>query len=301
VADRKATVILHSDENVYLGVSDIMFEVTQTFYGEPTISEQKLDFDYKKSSKLIAVHFDEAPYEVTIPDTIHWLSYLITPEGLIMYTSINYEKDPRKTDVYITVKEDDGKDKILSLSVNQGIVPKGGSEQEANRYNWSATAKDGHFKWGADGTVNGQTYPGGSPMLVLDGQSATGWHTPNSGDTINGGGPSSLPQCLVIDMQAPRRITQMSLEGVNYLKTVKVFLTVNGTSPAGELRPAWGQPVAETKEGSTSFTIKEPTKDNPNSNFGQYLILYFEDSTSEEGKGNWISICEVRVWERPLE
>jgi hypothetical protein len=144
---------------------------------------------------------------------------------------------------------------------------------------WTATCRDGNHGWGERG---------GEPDKLFDGDLETGWHTRVG---------SSLPQCLVVDMQSARPVDNIVIRfqansiasNWIYIKNVEVYLTDTPVTP-DVYQESWGEPVARylNPGGMEVLTITL----NPNSQ-GRYLVLYFPDSSS----GNtYISFTELEVY-----
>ncbi|MDR2472713.1 MAG: DUF4998 domain-containing protein [Tannerella sp.] len=143
---------------------------------------------------------------------------------------------------------------------------------------WTATCRDGNHNWGA---------AGGEPDKVLDGDINTGWHTRVG---------SSLPQCMVVDMQNSRLVDHLVFRfqpnavanNWIYIKTLNVYLTDTPATP-DVYQEAWGEPVAVYNyPGEIEvFTVTL----NPES-YGRYLVLYFPDSKTN----TYISFTELEVY-----
>jgi hypothetical protein len=147
------------------------------------------------------------------------------------------------------------------------------------REGWTATCRDGNHGWDARG---------GQPEKVLDGDIETGWHTRVG---------SSLPQCLVVDMQEALAVNHIVIRfQANsitnkwiYIQNMEVYLT-NTLATAGLYEESWGQPVARYLNPGGSEVLTVPL--NANSQ-GRYLVLYFPDSSS----GNtYISFTELEAY-----
>jgi hypothetical protein len=149
----------------------------------------------------------------------------------------------------------------------------------ASRTGWTAESRNGNHPWG-------DPY-GGTPELVLDGNRNTGWHSALG---------TPLPQCLVIDMKASRKVDHLVLwhlpEGIAnnwiYYKTIEVYFSDTPVTP-DEYQSSWGSPAAvyNYPGGIDPITINM----EPNSQ-GQYMILFFPNSTSN----TYISFMELDVY-----
>ena len=143
---------------------------------------------------------------------------------------------------------------------------------------WTAASRDGNHDWGDYG---------GQPEKVLDGDRNTGWHSRVG---------SSLPQCLVVDMQESRPVHHIMLWHLPaavssnwiYFKTIEVYLSDTPATP-GVYQPSWGEPAAtyEYPGGFDGVTINLA----PGSR-GRYLILLFPNSSSTPH----ISFTELEVY-----
>jgi uncharacterized protein YjdB len=149
---------------------------------------------------------------------------------------------------------------------------------------WTATSRNGNHNWQGDG---GDVDGAGQPWCVLDGDKTTGWHS-------RVGAP--LPQCMVVDMKSLKDIHRLVIWHVTdglryqwlYYKTIEIYLSNDPVAP-DERQASWGEPVGvHNYTGGYDPVIINLT---PNSQ-GQYLILYFPDSTNN----TFISFGELDVY-----
>jgi hypothetical protein len=168
---------------------------------------------------------------------------------------------------------------------------------------WVVIPRTGNHPWGSDGSGSQNLWDGGHPMLILDDDPRSGWHSRLG---------SPLPQVLVIDMKEPRRISKVFAFG-GYWKTVELYLTNDPSlsgytaytvdwndgaregnynswvNPFSALIPddvpeSWGHPVAQVTENELmgqqegeknhTFTIPQGTE-------GRFLIMRFPNSTTD--------------------
>jgi hypothetical protein len=296
--DRSAIVVIHVD-----GYQDAMLRVKQNVYAPPSLIPEILDFTYLGEEQIITVKSDQGVYTATVEtDASSWLSARVLPTGLRIKVSDNYD-NIRTGEVLVHVEGEDD----LVLTVTQGAMPTGTGEGLADRKGWIATAR-GKFSngWTSSAVIDGETYPGGSPQLVLDGNVNTGWHTDvavpeDTAKKITAVPAAPLPHCMVVDMKAPQIVTGVQIDHIPghpewvYFKTIRVYLSKTPVIPE-EARPIWGTPTEYTYGGGVPFRINISGENDNNK--GRYLILYFPDSTCDEGKSPYISFTELNVYVR---
>jgi hypothetical protein len=154
---------------------------------------------------------------------------------------------------------------------------------------WSVAARHGNHGW-SDGVGTQTLWDGGNPMLAIDDDPGSGWHS-----VLN----SPLPQVLIVDMQATRGVSKITLTG-GYLKIVEIYLTdnlsINGFTPykvswddgnrrnnynkwydnvksiiPADVPASWGTPIAQgAGEGDRERSYLFPYVPQ-----GRYLILRF--------------------------
>jgi hypothetical protein len=260
------------------GNKSLPFEATGIVYGD--------QFQSRLSNRAIKSAYADAEGL-----TINWSG--IVDYGI--YSKVSY-------------KDTDGKDKIIQvpLSENTTVIPDWSSELsyqtlfmpeetaidtfysewktitgipvKYSTQGWTATCRDGNHGWGEYG---------GEPEKVLDGNINTGWHTRVG---------SSLPQCLVVDMQESLPVHHITLwhlpAGLSsnwiYYKTIQVYLSDTPVTP-DVYQESWGEPVATYvyPGGFDGVTINF----NPNSK-GRYMVVLFLDSSSS----TYISFAELEVY-----
>ncbi len=143
------------------------------------------------------------------------------------------------------------------------------------RQTWTVEAKGGNHNWGDGG--------GGQPYLILDGNTATGWHSNVA---------SALPQVVVVDMKQSLVIDHIAITppapaNWRYINHVDVYLT-DVPITADVPQDNWGSPVVSAtyaNEDSFKINFPEPKK-------GRYLAIVFKDSKSN----TYISFMELEVY-----
>jgi hypothetical protein len=185
---------------------------------------------------------------------------------------------------------------------------------------WTVTPKKGNHPWGNDGKGDQDIWAGGHPMLILDDDPKSGWHSTLS---------SPMPQWFIIDMKETKAISKFVLNSIDggYWNNVEIYLTdENGLSLPGwvthtvnwtstpesrrdnysawdvEMRalidtyipnaPAtsWGSPIGKTqakKRASLTFLV-EPTLQ------GRFLIVLFPDNNL--GWATYIDVHGIEVY-----
>jgi hypothetical protein len=178
---------------------------------------------------------------------------------------------------------------------------------------WVVVPRTGSLNWGRDGAGSQNIWTGGHPMLILDDDPNSGWHSITESS-------APFPQVLVIDMKEPRQVSKVITHG-GYWKTVQLYLTddpaipgyspytVNWNSSIKEtdynnwvsqwtaLIPdntpeSWGLPIAQgnTEQKHTFLIPQEPS--------GRFLILRFPDNNAwtEEWPATYISVLGFEVY-----
>jgi hypothetical protein len=182
---------------------------------------------------------------------------------------------------------------------------------------WLVLPRHGSHSWN-DGVGTQTLWPGGNPMLILDDDPESGWHSPASWSAL-------LPQMLIIDMKESKQIVKVLGNG-NDLKTVQLYLTddlsipgyerheinwslnaesrnnyyntwvntMNGGIPASLPISSWGASIAETDANATqsfSFTLESAES-------GRFLILLFPESAAwaEDWPNTYIAIFNLEVY-----
>jgi hypothetical protein len=84
--------------------------------------------------------------------------------------------------------------------------------------NWVVIPRTGWHNWGGDGSGSQNIWSGGHPMLILDDDTESGWHS-----VVNPAAP--FPQVLIIDMKETRRVSSVIGNQGGYMNTVQIYLT----------------------------------------------------------------------------
>jgi hypothetical protein len=210
--------------------------------------------------------------------------------------------------VTYTVTSEDGSAQTV-YTVKSYVHEKYGDE---DRKNWVAFSRHGHLNGWNDGYGTQTLWHGGCPMLAIDDDPASGWHSFLSHNK------EDLPQVLIIDLKASKQVSKISGTGGD-LYNMELYLTndlsINGYSshtidwndtdwyqhdydswynPLIEAIPAtvpasWGTPIAEgitPSNNSFSFSLPKPAQ-------GQYLILRFTDNGNDWSTYTAISNVEI--------
>jgi hypothetical protein len=175
---------------------------------------------------------------------------------------------------------------------------------------WVVLQRTGNHGWGGDGSGAQTLWEGGNPMLILDDDHNSGWHSQLY---------TSLPQVLIVDMKETRTLSRVYMEG-DYWVDVELYLTDNLSigeyhsytidweasnrqsaytaweTPYRDMIPvevpaSWGDPVAEVKEDdahSHNFSF------NPEVD-GRFLIIRFPTSTTPTDQ-NYIDVKHLEVY-----
>jgi hypothetical protein len=189
------------------------------------------------------------------------------------------------------------------------------------RQDWVVAARYGNHGWGNDGVGDQTEWAGGHPMLILDDDLKSGWHSKL-------GTPS--PQVLIIDMKESRAVVQVILyndaNNHGYWKNIEFCLTDNlplpgyvthtvnwDATPASRaenysiwynnmisLFPAdvpiasWGSPLAQT-EYKAETTARFVSVSLPQNSQGRYLIILFPNNNSD-GYHTFIDVMGLEVY-----
>jgi hypothetical protein len=185
-----------------------------------------------------------------------------------------------------------------------------------DRRDWVVLDRYGNFGWASGGDWNG-----GNPMLILDDNVETGWHTRLQGD--------AMPQLLIVDMKKTNRFTKVVLETTNdgnygYWNNIEIYVTnelpfpgytthtvrwedgrdvrtsaydtwrnemkvlIPGTLPVA----SWGAPAVRVQTSrQLSFPILFPQTME-----GQYLIIMFPDNNTG-GWANYINVGTLEMYD----
>jgi hypothetical protein len=180
--------------------------------------------------------------------------------------------------------------------------------------NWVVVPRNGNHGWGNDGVGSQNIWSGGHPMLILDDDLRSGWHSKLG---------TPLPQVLIIDMKETKPVSKVILSnngGGGYWYNIELYLTDNlsmpgyvthtidwasdtrvsdytdwvnkmmAIIPANPPASSWGSPIyrAQAKrEASLSFLLPQTLQ-------GRFLIVLFPDNNS--GWSTYIDVGGVEVY-----
>jgi hypothetical protein len=197
-------------------------------------------------------------------------------------------------------------------------------KRDPKRENWVVIPRNEWEDWKGDGDGDGiddgagtqNLWPGGHPMLVIDDNPTSGWHSHVD--------PAPLfPQALVIDMREPRRVSKVVGSNGSYLRDVQLYLTdelsigtyypyshtINWDKPDVESYNAWvsyyirlipeippaswgnAMQVSATGAGAFSFTLPQILEK-------RFLILRFPNNTiwRPDWQGTYIALKNLEVY-----
>jgi hypothetical protein len=177
-----------------------------------------------------------------------------------------------------------------------------------DRRDWVVIPRHGNHNWG-DGVGSQNLWAGGHPMLILDDDPKSGWHSVLDGNT--------LPHVLIIDMKESKDISKVFIGDGSYWINVELYLTDNlsitdyqthtvdwngGGDRQGDYNgwtekylskipatvPAsWGTAMVKSNgEVNQSFTVSPSKK-------SRFLIFRFPNSTDGAG---YISVNTLEVY-----
>jgi hypothetical protein len=183
---------------------------------------------------------------------------------------------------------------------------------------WVVLPRHGSSTWFAEGFGAQTLWNGGHPMLAIDDDPESGWHSIVT-DPV-----PPFPQVLVVDMKAPRRVSRITGTG-NYFKNVQLYLTNDLSMPSNyyysldvvwdddtwrkfdynfwleqmiEMMPddlpaaSWGRPIAQTMvEDGMSFSFLLPQTLE-----GQFLIFLFPDNNMNVNEPTYIAVFDIGVY-----
>jgi hypothetical protein len=183
-------------------------------------------------------------------------------------------------------------------------------KRDYKRDGWVVIPRTGSHNWDPDGVGTQTDWNGGHPMLILDDDPVSGWHS-----IVNP--PSPIPQVVIVDMRESRSISKIFSSG-GYWKKVEFYLTddlaLSGYSPhtinwdadkaartssynawvsayssriPAELPASWGVPIF-VGNGEDKFTFSL----NPSVE-GRFLILRF---LKDDGDTTYICIHTLEVY-----
>lgn len=183
-----------------------------------------------------------------------------------------------------------------------------------NMKDWVVVPRWGKYGTWEDGKGSQDLWPGAHPMLILDDDPASGWHSLDN---------AAFPQVLVIDMKEDRRIYKILSQG-GYWKTVQLYLTSDLSiskytdhtvdwedgnressyntwvsnlyrAVPGDVPASWGAPIAqvtmEVNESSFDITLPQILE-------GRFLILRFPNNSvwRENWPATYISVYGVQAY-----
>jgi hypothetical protein len=177
---------------------------------------------------------------------------------------------------------------------------------------WTVIPRNGNHGWGGDGSGSQTLWAGGHPMLVLDDDPKSGWHTRLG---------TPFPQLIIIDMKESRSVSKFILNSVDggYWNNVELYLTGDlsisgyetytvdwndsgreGNYNAWSSRmiplvpdnpPAsWGAPIAKTQAKRAASLSFLP----PQTMHGRFLIVLFPDNNL--GWATYIDVHGIEVY-----
>jgi hypothetical protein len=186
------------------------------------------------------------------------------------------------------------------------------------RTGWVVVARTGNHPWGGDGVGTQTLWDGGKPILILDDDHTSGWHS------VLG---SSFPQVLVIDMLESRPVSEVVLANKNkdgYWYHIELYLTdeafmpgyyahtinlsedkvsrqaayqewetsMRALLPSSLPAASWGAPVAQVqyKTGISNYQTMTLSQTRQ----GRFLIVVFPDNNS--GWSTYIDVENVDVY-----
>jgi hypothetical protein len=187
------------------------------------------------------------------------------------------------------------------------------------RTDWVAVTKGGNHNWNDSGGGAQDLWAGGHPMLILDEDISSGWHSQLS---------TPLPQVVIIDMKESKTVSKITLyprNGVGtsdngYWNNISLYLTDNlsmtdyvshtvdwnsgtriadyntwvtkmrGLIPANPPAASWGAPIAQLL--SKNYLVIPVLL--PQTRQGQFLIVMFPDNSI--GWASYINIGSVEVY-----
>jgi hypothetical protein len=264
-----------------------------------------------------------------------WITFG-SPTDHLAYTEIRYIKS--STNAYATVSVDNGSPNLLCTDIKRGsliqirgiynppetdrIIPGswvsyGTFSVKYDTRDWVVIPRSGsiEYYW-PDGYGNQSLWSGGHPMLAIDDDPKSSWHSIDA----NREKLAPLPQVLVIDMKESRTISRIVAAG-GYWKTVEVYLTDDLSIPdyrthtvdwygdfreayynnwvipyqskiPGTVPPSWGTPIVRGAESqSHTFNLTSTPA-------GRFLIIRFPDNTDwrPDFPSTFISVSHVEVY-----
>jgi hypothetical protein len=175
--------------------------------------------------------------------------------------------------------------------------------------NWTVMSKNGNHPW-PDGKGTQTRWNGGCPMLILDDDPNSGWHSNTQ---------APFPHVLIIDMKESKKVSKVTGSGDN-LKNMELYLTDNLSianyetytinwedderreydynewrNAYNEIIPetppvSWGSSIAKGVAAGRTFSLTPPEPVQ-----GRFLIIRLIDNTIDWG-ATYTSINNVEVY-----
>jgi hypothetical protein len=229
----------------------------------------------------------------------------IVPNIKLTSTLATIDPDPKEpkdffaeSGVQYIVTAEDGTTKTYAVRARIA-----GTEQyewvpPAVRQTWTVDANCGIQPWGSEGSVGGNTYSAGNPMLVLDNNHSSGWHTMSIG--------WDMPM-IVIDMKVNMEISAIRLSNNHpddvilhdhwRLKELTIYLSDVPIDPNNtESWAALTDPVGYWNADEWLIGVNPPYEITlPTPASGRYLILNVDKFTGDEAKEAGVSLTEVEI------
>jgi hypothetical protein len=268
-----------------------------------SFSAGDVEWDINNDNSLITHNFPIGTAETPLTATI-----TLSPGATVNPPSGEAQNFFTAQGVTYTVTAEDGTTRTYTVKASVGV--------KHDRHDWTVVTRYGYHDWGADGVGNQDLWAGGHPMLMLDDDPASGWHSnvwyvPDDG---------VLPQVVIIDMKEWIQVSKIVVEG-DYIKNVQIYIQQYGVpvsgyfpyqvdwdgwytqldyddyylNPVKEMIPSglpideWGdlvEQVSADENSDFSVTLQEAMT-------GQYLILVFPNSNN----GHYIAIRNIDVYE----
>jgi hypothetical protein len=257
-------------------------------------------------SNITRTYPAETIAEPLIPD-------IVLSDGATVYPTSGEAKDFfTESGVTYTVTAEDGiATKTYTAKANIETAIK------FDRHDWTVLPRHGSHDWGSDGSGGQDVWTGGHPMLILDDDPASGWHSIATHHV-------SFPQVLIVDMKESKQVSRIVGNG-DYWRTVQLYLTddlsmpdyetnwinwgdsewrehfyndwierMNAFIPAELPASSWGSPIAEGNvegtDGAGAFDFILPQALE-----GQYLIIMFPEN-NQEGANTYVSMKNLEVY-----
>jgi hypothetical protein len=232
----------------------------------------------------------------------------VSPESGVEQDFFTYEG------VTYTVTAEDGTTQYYTVRATSGWY---------NRTDWLVLPRHGYHPWSPDGDGAQTLWPGGNPMLIIDNDLESGWHSPAMWY-------APLPQMLIVDMKKSRRVSQIIGEGL-YCPNIQLYVTdnlsIDGYSPytvnwsgeedasgRGAHYDEWANSLMDQIPETPPAEWGDPTQVNatqeeypripqalyyqfsynlPEASWGRFLILVFPETSSADGP--YIGVFNLEV------